>query len=84
MDATITIPEGHDQLGVVGPDQRNLKIIREALGVSVTARGGQVALRGDRARVGIARRTLGADPALTPQKSVQTPDRTHEDATPTG
>ena len=58
MDATITIPEGHDQLGVVGPDQRNLKIIREALGVSVAARGGRVELRGDGVRVGIARRTL--------------------------
>jgi len=58
VDATITIPEGHDQIGVAGPEQRNLKIIRETLGVSVTARGTEIALRGDTAPVGAARRTL--------------------------
>lgn len=58
MDATITIPEGHEQIGVVGPEQRNLKIIRETLGVSVAARGREITLRGDPVSVGVARRTL--------------------------
>jgi len=58
LDATITIPEGHEQIGVVGPEQRNLKIIRETLGVSVAARGREITLRGDPVSVGVARRTL--------------------------
>ncbi len=44
---------------MLGLGDRNLKIIREALGVKVTARGGTVRISGDRDAVGAAREVLG-------------------------
>lgn len=58
MNATIHIPDDHTQLGMVGRDQRNLKMIRESLGVSVTARSGVIHLSGAEPELSIARRAL--------------------------
>lgn len=58
MDTTIQIPDDQTQHGVVGHEQRNLKIIRESLGIAVTARDGVVHLSGKEPELTIAKRAL--------------------------
>ena len=58
MDITIQVPLGAERVGVLGAAERNLKMIREALGVNVTAREGTVQLRGDRRAVSVARSVI--------------------------
>lgn len=58
VEATVRFPAGADRLTVVGSSERNLKMIREALGVRVTARDRQVHLSGDRDAVHAARKVL--------------------------
>ena len=58
MEVTIPVPFGPERVSVLGTAERNLKMIREALGVDVTARQGEVALRGERRSVSIARSVL--------------------------
>jgi phosphate starvation-inducible protein PhoH len=58
LEVTINMPAGHDSIGVTGSGERNLKIIREALGVSVSSRDGVIRVRGDEPELGIARRVL--------------------------
>jgi phosphate starvation-inducible PhoH-like protein len=58
VEATIPVPFGPERVSVLGTAERNLKMIREALGVSVTARDGEVSLRGDRRSVSVARNVL--------------------------
>lgn len=58
MEVTIRVPWGPDRVGVLGSAERNLKMIREALGVNITARDGNVHLRGERAAVAVARGVL--------------------------
>jgi phosphate starvation-inducible protein PhoH and related proteins len=55
--STFTVP-GADRVGVLGDGERNLKMLREALGVDVAAREGVVHLRGRRAAVAVAQRVL--------------------------
>lgn len=54
----VEVPSGSDRVGALGDGERNLKMLREALGVGVTARDGRVHLRGDRHAVSAARRVL--------------------------
>ena len=54
MEMTIQLPEGDLRLAVTGPAERNLKIIREALGVSVSLRNGSLRLTGETRAVGQA------------------------------
>ena len=58
MDVTIRVPQGHEQIGVLGPTQRNLKMLRETLGVEISSRDGVIRLRGDRPSVVVARSVL--------------------------
>ncbi len=58
MDVTISVPEGHEQIQMLGSAQRNLKMIREALGVDVHSRDGQVRVRGEALAVVAARSVL--------------------------
>jgi phosphate starvation-inducible PhoH-like protein len=58
VDITIQVPLGPDRVGILGSAERNLKMIREALGVNITAREGNVQLRGDRRAVSVARSVL--------------------------
>ncbi len=58
LEVTIKVPGGPARMAVLGPAERNLKLIREALGVSVTARQAQVVLKGDRGPVAAARQVL--------------------------
>lgn len=58
MELTLTIPEGPERLVVAGPGERNLKIIRESLGVSISARGDALRLTGKSDAVGRAAQVL--------------------------
>lgn len=58
MDITLQLPEGEQRVGATGPAERNLKIIREALGVQITARNGSLRISGDDEAVGQAARVL--------------------------
>jgi phosphate starvation-inducible PhoH-like protein len=54
LDQTIQLTSEHDPAAIAGPGERNLKILREVLGVGVTSRDGRVRVRGDAAAVGHA------------------------------
>lgn len=58
MDLTLNIPEGHLALAVVGPAERNLKMIREGLGVTILARNGNLRISGEQPEVIIARNVM--------------------------
>jgi phosphate starvation-inducible PhoH-like protein len=58
LEATIRVPSGPVRLAVLGSGERNLKILREALGVAVSARAGTVTIRGERDEVFIARKVI--------------------------
>ncbi len=58
MDVTVRVPGGADRVSVLGSADRNLKMIREALGVAVTAREDVVRLSGEPQAVGVARSVL--------------------------
>ena len=54
MELTIKIPDGTERFGVTGPAERNLKIIRESLGVTINARSDALKLTGKSYAVGQA------------------------------
>lgn len=54
MELTIKLPEGAERYSVTGPAERNLKIIREALGVTINARSEALKLTGKSDAVGQA------------------------------
>jgi len=58
LDITIELPVGEKRVGVTGASERNLKIIRETLGVHITARNGTLTIRGDDAAVSQASRVV--------------------------
>jgi phosphate starvation-inducible PhoH-like protein len=58
VEVTVQVSLGADRIGVLGVGERNLKMIREALGVGVTARDANIRLQGDRDSVAIAREVL--------------------------
>jgi len=58
LELIVRVPEGADPVAFMGSGHRNLKLIREALGVRVAERAGSVRLEGDRASVTAARRVL--------------------------
>ena len=58
MEFTIKVPQGPERVTMLGLGDRNLKIIREALGVSVLAREGTVHVTGERESVAAARGVL--------------------------
>ena len=58
LDMTIRVSTGSERVGVLGDGERNLKMLREALGVDVTARDGNVHIRGGRGPVTVAQRVL--------------------------
>ncbi len=58
MEITVRFPAQTDPVTVVGASERNLKMIREGLGVHVTARNRQVQVSGEADAVHAARRVL--------------------------
>lgn len=55
LDITIRVPDGIDRTAVFGAAERNLKLIRETLGITVAARDGVLRLSGPREGVDSAR-----------------------------
>lgn len=58
MDVVLKMPPGPQRVAVLGPADRNLKLVREATGVRIGARGGDIRLSGDRHQVASARLAL--------------------------
>lgn len=58
MEATVRFPAGADRVSVLGSSERNLKILREALGVRVSSRDRAVHVSGARNAVFAARKVL--------------------------
>ena len=58
MELTIRVPQGADRVPMLGIAERNLKMIREALGVNITAREDAVHITGDHCAVEAARRAI--------------------------
>lgn len=72
MIVTIRIPSGTDRTAVVGPAERNLKMLREALGLSISARDGVIRAEGDRDDAFVAQsvlRRLIRDAATPPSRA---------------
>ncbi len=58
MELTIQLLPGDARVGVTGPSERNLKIVREALGVALASRNGTLRVSGDPRPVGQAAHVL--------------------------
>lgn len=58
MNVTIRVPRGVDRVAVLGAADRNLKMIREALGVNIASRDDVVHLSGEDDSVRVARAVL--------------------------
>jgi phosphate starvation-inducible PhoH-like protein len=58
LEVTVKVPSGPDRVAVVGSSDRNLKLLRDALGVQVLARDSRVVLTGANHAVSAARRVL--------------------------
>lgn len=54
MELTLSLPQGPQHVAVTGAAERNLKLLREAMGVSIIARNGSLRLSGDSLAVGRA------------------------------
>jgi len=58
LELTISLPHGDERLAVTGTAERNLKIIRETLGVIIMARDGSLRITGESQAVGRAAHVL--------------------------
>lgn len=58
MEFSIQVPQGAERVTMLGLGDRNLKMLREALGVRVSAREGRVSVEGERGAVAAARSVL--------------------------
>ncbi len=58
MELTIHLPHGDERVALTGSGERNLKIIRESLGVNITARDGALRISGDDDAVGQAAQVI--------------------------
>jgi len=58
LEVFIAVPAGADRVAALGAGERNLKMVREALGVNVSARDGQIRIAGERDAVFAARTVL--------------------------
>lgn len=54
MELSLPLPSGASRLGITGPQQRNLKLLREALGVALHERGDTLRVSGEAHEVGLA------------------------------
>ena len=58
MEMTIQLPPGPSRVAVTGPSERNLKLVREALGVRLACRDESIKLSGESDAVGRAARVF--------------------------
>jgi len=54
LELTISLPHGEERIAMIGSAERNLKIIRETLGVNIAARDGSLRISGESRAVGRA------------------------------
>ncbi len=52
------MPSHAERIIVLGPAERNLKLLREALGVRISSREGRIDVSGEQRAVAVARRVL--------------------------
>ncbi len=74
-ELTVGLPDTVDHVDIAGPSERNLKIVREALGVRIAARENALRLRGDREEVtqaaGVIQRLIDAARSRRPMNRQQ-------------
>lgn len=58
MEITIRIPHGPEGVGVVGSADRNIKMLREALGVRISSVDGSIRIGGESDAVAVARNVI--------------------------
>lgn len=58
MELTVNLPQGDQRFALTGVAERNLKLIRERMRVSISARNGTLKIRGDSDAVGRAAKVL--------------------------
>ncbi|MCA9298985.1 MAG: PhoH family protein, partial [Phycisphaerales bacterium] len=58
MQIDIQVPQGPEQIGMLGDAERNLKMLRESLGVHITARSGTISVSVAHDAVGVAQTVL--------------------------
>ncbi len=58
VEVTIRVPPNVERVGLFGPAERNLKMIRETLGVNIAAREDMVRVRGETGPVDAAQRVV--------------------------
>jgi phosphate starvation-inducible PhoH-like protein len=58
MEMSVRLPGGQQRLAVVGASERNLKLLRDALGVNIASRDGKITVAGNASNVKAARRVL--------------------------
>jgi len=58
LEVTVKVPSGAERVAVLGSAERNLKMLREALGVNILAREGRVLVNGPKPAVQVARKVL--------------------------
>ncbi len=58
MEITLPLPTGSKLLDITGPTDRNLKLIRDALGVGMTSRNSSLRISGEPENVGRAARVI--------------------------
>lgn len=78
MELSIKVPHGPDRTNVLGAGDRNLKLIREALGVRMVTRDGTIRLMGDRANVLAARDVLRSLNEAAQEGSVLNRQQVHD------
>lgn len=74
LEITVKVPSGPERVRVLGSAERNLKLLREALGVHVSARDGRVHITGHKAQVIVARNVLEGLAALA-ERGGESPNR---------
>jgi phosphate starvation-inducible PhoH-like protein len=72
LEVSVRLINGPERVSVLGPSDRNVKMIREALGVHVTAREGKISVSGERGAVVTARNVLEALNAAAADKKTLT------------
>jgi phosphate starvation-inducible PhoH-like protein len=58
VELTLNLPHGDQRIAMIGAAERNLKIIRESLGVTIWSRNGALRITGDSRAVGQAAQVL--------------------------
>ncbi len=58
VDVFIQVPRGAELVSIFGPADRNVKMVREALGVRISMREGKIKVSGEPRELGVARRVM--------------------------